>query len=134
MTSAVTAKADHDMTGDLTVSVSAGPSCALVTVAGECDITTAPLLLAALSTRIAGGGGLVVVDLSALRYLDAAGIHALLAARSALASRGRSLALASPQRIVSRMLELTRASHVIPVYRNVAEALDHDRRGHSAST
>jgi anti-anti-sigma factor len=121
------------MTGDLRVSVSARPSCALVTVAGECDVTTARQLLAALSTLTEAGGTLVVVDLSALRHLDAAGIHALRAARGALASRGISLALASPPPIVSRMLELTRASHHFPVYRTVAEALDHERRDPSGS-
>jgi hypothetical protein len=82
MTLAVTAKAGPAMTGNLSVSVSAGPAPALVTLVGECDITTAPQLLDALSTQIAGDGRLVVVNLSALTFLDAAGLHALLDARA----------------------------------------------------
>jgi anti-sigma B factor antagonist len=127
MNLAVTAKAGPAMTGNLRVSLSVGTAHALVAVAGECDITTAPQLLDTLSTQIAGAERLVVVDLSDLRYLDLAGIRALLAARNALARHGRSLALAAPQRPVARMLELTRAGHLIPTYRNVAEALAPDR-------
>lgn len=115
------------MTGNLRVSVSVGPSHALVAVAGECDITTAPQLLDTLSTQIAGAERLVVVDLSDLRYLDLAGIHALLAARDTLARHGRSLALASPRRHVARMLELTQACRLIPTHQDVAEALARDR-------
>jgi hypothetical protein len=42
------------MTGDLRISVSLGPSYALIKVAGECDITTAPQLRDALSTNTRG--------------------------------------------------------------------------------
>jgi anti-sigma B factor antagonist len=116
------------MTGDLRISVSLGPSYALIKVAGECDITTAPQLRDALSTNIAGDKPLVVIDLSGLSYLDAAGVHMLLDARNVLASRGRFLTLASPQRIVLRMLDLTRAAQLIPTYRSVTEALAPDRQ------
>ena len=82
-----------------------------------------PQLHAALREQTARDEPLVIVDLSALRFLDAAGIHTLLAARGALARRGRSLVLASPQRIVTRVLELTQASGLIAVYPNAAQAL-----------
>ncbi len=110
-------------TGVLTISVSAGPAHTLLTVAGECDIRTSADLLEALSAQVAGEESRIVLDLSALRFLDVAGTHALLAARTALDGRGGSLALAAPQPIVSRMLELTRAAHLIPVYPSVTEAL-----------
>jgi anti-sigma B factor antagonist len=116
------------MTGILTISVTSGPAHALLTLTGECDIRTTPQLLDALAALVAGDKRLVLVDLSALSYLDVAGTRALLAARTALADHGRSLALAAPQPIVSRMLELTRASHLIPVYQDVAEALAPDDR------
>ena len=113
------------MTAILSISVSAGPSHALLAMAGECDIRTVQQLLDALAAQIAGDRRLVIVDLSALSYLDLAGTHALLAARTALAGHGRPLVLASPQRIVSRMLDLTRAANLIPVYQEVAQALTH---------
>ncbi len=115
------------MTGTLSFSVSAWPSHALVTVAGECDITTAPQLLDALCQLAEADVGLVLVDLSALRHLDAAGIRALLNARGALAGRGKSLALTAPRRIVSRMLELTHTGDLVPVYASVAAALAADQ-------
>jgi anti-sigma B factor antagonist len=111
------------VTAILSISVSAGPAHTLLRVAGECDITTAPQLLEAFLTQRAAAGRLVVVDLSALSYLDVAGTRALLTASTALAGPGRSLAVAAPQRIVARMLELTCAACLIPVYVSVAEAL-----------
>lgn len=116
------------MSGTLAISVSAWPSHALVTVTGECDLTTAPQLLDALSSQAWEHERLVIVDLSALGFLDVAGVRALLEAGSALAGRGRSLVLASPQPIVSRILELTHAGHLVSVCPDVAEALATDRR------
>jgi anti-sigma B factor antagonist len=109
------------MAGMLRISVSARPSLMLVSLGGECDITMAPQLLAVLA-QIPPGRHRVVLDLSRLRFIDAAGVHALLDAQKALTAREGSLALAAPQRIVGRVLEITGADQIIALYEHVAQA------------
>jgi anti-sigma B factor antagonist len=108
---------------NLNISVSTRPSHMLVSLTGECDTTTAPHLLNTLMAQAAAGTLRVVIDLSGLRFIDSAGIHALLNGRSALAQNQGTLALASPQRIVARVLELTGIGQLIPIHQTVAEAM-----------
>jgi anti-sigma B factor antagonist len=76
-----------------------------VTVHGEIDLVTAPLLERNLLAAIAIGRDVVEVDLSAVTFMDARGVSALVNARNAVGD-GSTLRLHAPSEPVVRMLEL----------------------------
>jgi anti-sigma B factor antagonist len=69
------------MTTELTLTTGPGPDGALVlTAAGEIDMSNAETFARALAEAVAGAAGLrLVVDLTAVHYLDSAGLAALFA-------------------------------------------------------
>ena len=80
-------------------------SVAVVTLAGECDMSEAPRLAAAL--RQAGErAGVVQVDLSDLDFLDSSGLHVLYRASSELAAMRSRLVLVSPTDAIRRVLQI----------------------------
>jgi anti-anti-sigma factor len=76
-----------------------------VSVHGEIDLVTAPVLERNLLAAIATGREVVEVDLSAVTFMDARGVSALVNARNAVA-HGSTLRLHAPSEPVVRMLEL----------------------------
>lgn len=93
----------------------------VVTAIGEVDIATA----AQLRDRLAGpadGGQQVIVDLSGVSFIDAAGLGVLARAAARTAARGGSLQLAAASRPVRRMLAVTGLDGSIPLAATVAEA------------
>ncbi len=93
----------------------------LLELAGEADITCRHLQ-EALDAEVAARPPLLVVDLSKLTFLDSWALHSILAASSELRAAGGSLALSSPTGEVRRVLELTGADTLIPVYESLQEA------------
>jgi anti-sigma B factor antagonist len=81
---------------------------------GELDIATAPALEDALEGSIRSGGP-VVLDLSALSFIDSTGIRALLSIARRLDDRG-CLLLHAPQDSVRRVLDLVRITDVAHVH------------------
>lgn len=78
---------------------------AVVRVAGELDLLTAPRLEALLA-RLAGETTAVVLDFQALEFIDSSGVHLVLQSVQALRQEGREVGIvgASPQ--VVRAFEL----------------------------
>jgi len=106
----------------LTTSVTAEESYIVVTLAGEVDVTTAQQMRDVLMSQAAQGTPRLIVDLSGLGFMDSSGVRVLLTVRGALEASGRTLALASPQPVVARMLSLVGADQLIPVYGSLGEA------------
>ena len=107
---------------ELRISVTAGTAHTLVTLAGECDLNTGRQLRDILTSEVSRGAQRLIVDLSALTFMDSTGMQVLLSTRSVLAVRGGALVLVSPQPVVARILELTEADQVIPVYGSLEDA------------
>ena len=64
----------------------------------------------------------MIIDLSGLRFMDSSALHVILRANRAMDRLGGVLALASPLEPVAKMLRLTAADQLIPVYASVREA------------
>jgi anti-sigma B factor antagonist len=77
---------------------------AIVVVGGEVDMATAPQLDEALCTQVDRD---VIVDLSAVAFLDSSGIGALVHARTALAANGHTLRVTGEHDNVKLVLEVT---------------------------
>jgi anti-sigma B factor antagonist len=94
----------------------------LVELAGEADVTNSDALREMLDTEAAKQPRMVIIDLSGLRFMDSSALHVILRANRVLDRQGGVLALASPREPVAKMLRLTAADQLIPVYASVSEA------------
>lgn len=75
--------------------------CPVVALRGDVDVNTAGQVRQVLAGKVKAHPHRVVVDLSGLRYMDSAGIHALLDAQADLMARGGSLAVGRPGPVVA---------------------------------
>ena len=92
-------------------------STVLVALSGELDLATAPQLRSCLAPLVTArtAPDELVLDLSALTFLDASGISALLTVQRALAARGGRLALRSPSRLVRRVVKVLDLDGLLPI-------------------
>ena len=72
---ALTLAGDH-----LTITATGGPVCRRVSAAGEVDLCTAPQLATAIDAALAADTQTLLVDLTAVTFLGAAGVRAVAAA------------------------------------------------------
>lgn len=91
----------------------------VVTVTGEVDIATAPLLRAELTTQLAQSPVVLVVDLREVTFFDSSGIGALLAAHRQAAD----LRVVADRAPVLRTLHHSGMESVFRVCSTLAEAL-----------
>jgi len=94
----------------------------LVEITGEADVTNTDELRRLLDEEVAQQPRTLIIDLSGLRFMDSSALHALLRANRSLDRQGGVLALVSPQAAVGKILRLTTADRLIPVFDTVAEA------------
>jgi len=91
----------------LTLTVTEHAASAVVTAAGEVDSCSAPWLAAALEDAFADGVLELTVDMTAVSFLDSAGVHTLAAAYRRAATAGIHLRVLATRRAVLRPLQLT---------------------------
>ncbi|MFD4257082.1 STAS domain-containing protein [Streptomyces sp. NPDC058534] len=102
------------------------PDGAVLAMPSEIDFCNAsgllPLIMAAVDQRPAGFR-LLVLDLSATRFMDSQGVRLLTAVRRRLPADARLRVVAAPKGVPSRVLELSGLRRDVPVYDNLAEAV-----------
>ena len=102
----------------------AGDARTVVAVIGEVDVGTAPDFEEELARAVDQGlGGGLVVDLSAVSFIDSTGLNALVRALERQRMAGGTLALVSDDSRVAMMLEVTRLDRVLDRYPSREEAL-----------
>ena len=94
----------------------------LVELTGEADVTNSDALREVLDAEVAKQPRSMIIDLSGLRFMDSSALHVILRANRVMDRQGGVLALASPREPVAKMLRLTAADQLIPVYPTVREA------------
>jgi len=107
----------------VTVPASAGAAHAVVVLTGEVDATNSEELYGVLESVVLQHPRLLVVDLTELSFMDSTGLRMLLRSSRELDQQGGVLALAAPHASVARVLQLTRADQLIPVYASIADAV-----------
>jgi anti-sigma B factor antagonist len=80
---------------------------ATLNVSGDIDISTAEALEQAIAATIDHGAGHVIVDLSGVRFMDSAGINALLKGRRWADDHGQQFRVTGATGIVRQVLDLT---------------------------
>jgi anti-sigma B factor antagonist len=93
----------------------------VVALRGDLDVTGAADAEAAITALVARGRSLII-DMSALDFIDCCSLAALLRVQG-LARRGGGVVLAAPQRHVLRLLALTGNDEAFPVHASVAGAV-----------
>ena len=96
---------------------------AVVTAAGEIDLTNAESLRDSLLSALNAGALGLVVDLTATTFLDSAGVTALVRASRRTQASEATLRLAVTAQSVLRVLSLVGIDQLIQVHPSVAEAL-----------
>lgn len=111
---------------DLGVTTESVPGATVLSVSGEIDLHTAPGLRAALEPAVQAAreqGTAVVVDLSAVSFLDSTGLGELVGAHKALAGSGDRLHVVAVGDRVPRLLALTGLTEVLAVHDSLTDAL-----------
>ena len=96
--------------------------CSVIRLAGEADLT-ATELRDALTAEVARDPRMILVDMSALSFIDSAAMQMIVAACRVFRGEGRAFALVHPAPVVARVLELTGISELITVYDSVDDAV-----------
>lgn len=94
----------------------------LVELSGEADVTDNDTLHSVLQAETRKKPGLLVLDLSQLRFLDSSALQTILRMNRELSHDGGLLALVNPHNAVARILQITEADQIVPVYASVHEA------------
>ncbi|MBO3747253.1 STAS domain-containing protein [Streptosporangiaceae bacterium NEAU-GS5] len=95
----------------------------VVAVEGELDLFTAPFLRDEVRDAIKQDGSTLVLDLTALSFMDSSGLSVLIEAWRLATSEGGGVALAAPQAPVARILRTTGLDRRIKVYPDVDAAI-----------
>ena len=90
----------------LTVALVPAPDRIVVRLIGEADLSTAPLLSDELARAAARGTRSVIVDVSAVRFWDCSGLHALADLTSELVDDGRQVRLVGAGRQTRRLIAM----------------------------
>ncbi|MEU5140755.1 STAS domain-containing protein [Streptomyces sp. NPDC021139] len=102
------------------------PGCAVLAMPSEIDFCNASGLLPLITTAVeqrSDGLRLLVLDLSATRFMDSQGVRLIAAVRRRLPDRALLRVVAAPKGVPSRVLELSGLRRDVPVHDNLAEAL-----------
>ena len=95
-----------DGVGQLGVRTIFGPRQAIVSLAGELDLATAPSFADALAHVDAKGVDCLVIDMAGLEFIDSSGLHRLVVALKRQRERGGEMVLRSPRPSTLRVLEM----------------------------
>jgi anti-sigma B factor antagonist len=97
----------------------------VVVLPAEIDVTNSDEVHQQLTSVLSPGVSTVIADLTATSFCDSSGVHAIMHAQERAAARDVGLRLAvSPGGSVRRVLQLTGADHIMPVFATVEEALE----------
>ena len=88
---------------------------AIVTVRGDFDLQVAQRVVEVLAKVEAGEPALVIIDLSRVSFLDAAGMGVIAAAQARATEAGRNLVVVRPPYSVRRAFEVSGFGDVITV-------------------
>jgi len=109
---------------DLTVRSRVADGWTVLSVEGEVDLYSAPVLRDAALAATESGVDHVVLDLTAVPFMDSSGLGAIVACLKRLREIGGELALVSPPSSPpTKLLSLTGLDHAIPTHATLDQAV-----------
>ena len=100
------------------------PSGLVLTVGGELDIATAPVLRDRLSAAIEAGKDRLVIDLSAIEFLDSVALATIVHAKQRLPEHGRMALAIDPASYVMLVFESGGLPKVLDLVETRAQAIE----------
>jgi anti-anti-sigma factor len=109
----------------LTVDIDVRGNAVVVSVRGELDLATVPVLRARLDTvgEVSDSPSPLVVDLSAVLFIGSAGLALLVDLHNKCVERGIPLALVATGSVVPRAIQVTALDQVFAVHPTVEDAI-----------
>ena len=108
---------------DFDVTITEEDGSTVLSVCGEVDLATGPLLWERISTVIADGSTNLVLDLAEMPFIDSTGLSVLVMTMRRLQDVGGQLVLRSPCRMAVRLFQLTGLSQLLEIDGDVALAV-----------
>jgi anti-sigma B factor antagonist len=96
---------------------------AIISVAGEVDIFTAPELKTALSATIDGGAREIVIDLSETRFMDSTALGVLIGAVKKLRPVNGHLAIVNTEPSTTKTFAITGLDRIFTIVKTRPEAI-----------
>lgn len=110
------------MTNDLEVSAERDGAFCIVSVAGDLDLYTSPVLKDRLVELVEDGRPDVVIDLSGVGFVDSSGLGVLVGILRRAKERDGSVRLAGVREAVAKTFRITGLDKVFPMFATVDEA------------
>jgi anti-sigma B factor antagonist len=96
----------------------------VVVLAAEIDVTNSDEAYRQLAAALAQGAPVVIADMTSTTFCDSSGVHAIMRAHEQATAQDVVLRVAvSPGGSVRRVLQLTGAVMVVPVFSTVQDAM-----------
>jgi len=88
------------------------------------DATISGLVKAEFTISLSDEINKLIVDMSEVEYCDSSGLSALLLAFRILQAEEGEIKIASPQKSVRTLIEISQLDRILPIYNSVEEALN----------
>jgi anti-sigma B factor antagonist len=108
---------------DLRLETTERQGIAVLTVAGEVDVATAPRLRQQLVETASSGQDTLVVDLTEVEFLDSTGLGVLVSGLKRFRTLGGDLVIVCTRPRILKVFEITGLTTVFGMYENVSDAL-----------
>jgi anti-sigma B factor antagonist len=115
------------MQTDFSVDIHTTPRATTVTLSGELDLVSSPVLEQALAPVLDSDVGQIIVDLRGLEFMDSTGLHVLVQAHQLMHDAGRRLALVRGSEQVQRVFDLTGVGDALTIVASPDEVLEVDQ-------
>lgn len=112
----------------------AGADCAVLRIAGEVDVYSAPQLRDRVIQLLADGIPHIIADLREVDFLDSTGLGALVGSLKRLREQDGSLKLVTGEGRIPQLFRLTGLVRVFALHQSVPEAITGDRHWEAALT
>jgi anti-sigma B factor antagonist len=106
---------EREFTVTVDLAAGAGDAWPVVTVAGEVDVETSPVLEERLTSVLDQGLSSIRINLAEVSFLDSTGLSVLISGLKRCRDAGGQLWLVAPRPNVRKVLEITGLTDVFPV-------------------
>lgn len=110
-------------TVDLQIDTRAQDDWKVLSVRGEVDLYTSPQLREAIDRGVGESASRVLVDLTAVNFMDSSGLGVLVGSLKRSRERGGELALVCTEGSVLKVLTITGLDRVFPIHASVDDAI-----------
>jgi anti-sigma B factor antagonist len=91
------------------------PEHIVLRVSGDLDLETAPRLLAGAEPHLVAAEETLIIDLSALAFIDSSGLSVLIRINERLSTIGRPWTIIAPAPQVAKAFEITGLDQILPL-------------------